>query len=117
MLPNATLALSRPAFIATAFVSSLMLQSAIYLTACRYLFPATSTDAKKAAKARAWVLTAFSSLVMTLASLPFVADFVRHGADVALVARREELARALSAFFVAYLLLVSAASSPRRGAS
>lgn len=114
MLPNA-FALSRPAFILTAFVSSLVLQSVVYLGACRFLFPTSAADAKKAAKARAWVLTAGSSFVMTLASLPFLADFVRHAGDVAKVQRREELARALSAFFVAYLVLVSRSQRPAPG--
>lgn len=92
------------------FVLSLALQTAIYYSACHVLFPhsALKTDQARlrVAKARAWVLTTFSSLVMTLASLPFVADFVLSGGDVGSVQRREALARGVTAFFVAYLLLV-----------
>ncbi|KAL8279361.1 hypothetical protein RQP46_008173 [Phenoliferia psychrophenolica] len=107
-MQNATsslLPLSRPTYVLVAFTLSLFGQSAIYLCACRYLFPTSSSDALKAAKARAWVLTAVSSLVMTLCSLPFVSDFVRHGGDVAKIERREDLARATGSFFVAYLIL------------
>ncbi|KAM0749574.1 hypothetical protein T439DRAFT_315845 [Meredithblackwellia eburnea MCA 4105] len=62
-------------------------------------------ERKKIVRARAWVLTTLSSSVMTLAALPFLVDFLRFGLDVALVARREHLARAVSAFFVVYLVL------------
>lgn len=63
----------------------------------------------KNARKRSWIITGASSALMTLGSLPFVWDFVRGGMDVAKVGRREELAQGLTAFFLAYLAVVSRA--------
>ncbi|KAK4704102.1 hypothetical protein P7C70_g2105, partial [Phenoliferia sp. Uapishka_3] len=101
--------ISRPAYILSTFGLSLLFQSVIYVLACRHLLEkSTTTDANsnKVVKARAWILTATSSFVMTVASLPFVWDFITHGVDVAKIGRREALARATTSFFTAYLVLV-----------
>ncbi|KAJ7670062.1 hypothetical protein DFH06DRAFT_1372759, partial [Mycena polygramma] len=52
---------------------------------------------------RAWVLTTLASAFMTLASLPFVADYFLHG-GVAGVQARAGLAGAVNRFFQAYLV-------------
>ncbi|KDE03932.1 hypothetical protein MVLG_05624 [Microbotryum lychnidis-dioicae p1A1 Lamole] len=54
-------------------------------------------------KQRSWVLTGTAAFIMTIASIPFNYDLLRHGLDPRYVQRREALARAVVAFFVAYL--------------
>ncbi|SGY77292.1 BQ5605_C005g03597 [Microbotryum silenes-dioicae] len=58
-------------------------------------------------KQRSWVLTGTAAFIMTIASIPFNYDLLRHGLDPRYVQRREALARAVVAFFVAYLNTVS----------
>jgi hypothetical protein len=53
-------------------------------------------------KARSWVVTGFTALVVSFASLPFLADLFRTG-DVAQVARRPALSFAVTVFFICYL--------------
>lgn len=88
--------------------------------------PATSQveiDAElKKEKMRAWIVTAISSLGMTVASIPFVLDLLLSGGNVASVQRREILSQTLTSSFMGYLLCVSSnllragikASSPKR---
>ncbi|KAJ7176972.1 hypothetical protein C8R46DRAFT_1246218 [Mycena filopes] len=53
---------------------------------------------------RAWILTTLASAVMTIASLPFVADYLfRAGGGVAQVQLRQGAAAAVNRFFQAYL--------------
>ena len=56
-------------------------------------------------KIRSWICTAASSLVMTLASTPFVLDLIVARGDISLLSRREDLARPLVVFFMAYLVV------------
>ncbi|SCZ97102.1 BZ3500_MvSof-1268-A1-R1_Chr4-2g06991 [Microbotryum saponariae] len=58
-------------------------------------------------KRRSWVLTGTAAFIMTIASIPFNYDLLRRGLDPRYVQRREALARAVVAFFVAYLNTVS----------
>jgi hypothetical protein len=58
-------------------------------------------------KKRSWILTGSVALVMTSASLPFVWDLMSSGLDVGSVRKREALAQGVTAFFMAYLNLVS----------
>ena len=67
-------------------------------------------DAEKKANAcglkiRSWITTAASSLVMTIASFPFLLDLIHARGDISLLLRREELARPLVVFFMAYLVV------------
>lgn len=57
----------------------------------------------RALKVRSWICTATSSLVMTVASVPFVLDLVNARGNISLLSRREEVARPLVVFFMAYL--------------
>ncbi|TDL20511.1 hypothetical protein BD410DRAFT_772444 [Rickenella mellea] len=56
------------------------------------------------AKKRAWILTLIGSTVMTLASLPFVYDYIRAGWSVSGVRTGTPFAVAVSRVFQAYLL-------------
>jgi hypothetical protein len=58
-------------------------------------------------KIRGWIVTGFSSGVMTVASTPFMYDLFKYGGDVAKIGRREALAEGLTSFFMAYLICVS----------
>lgn len=62
---------------------------------------------RRKAKTRSWIITATSSAVMTVGSVPFVWDLVCALGDVAMVRRREWLSEGLTSFFLAYLLVVS----------
>ncbi|SCV69569.1 BQ2448_2589 [Microbotryum intermedium] len=70
-------------------------------------------------KKRSWIFTGTAALIMTVASIPFNYDLLRHGLDPRHVHRREAMARAVVAFFVAYLntescMLVRHSASIRR---
>ncbi|KAJ6463125.1 hypothetical protein C8R47DRAFT_1225248 [Mycena vitilis] len=56
-----------------------------------------------AERQRAWILTTLASSLMTLSSLPFVADYFSHG-GIAGVLARAALAVAVNRFFQAYLV-------------
>lgn len=71
----------------------------------------------KNARKRSWILTGASSAIMTGGSLPFVWDFVRGGMDVGRVGRRDDLAQGLTAFFLAYLAVVSSVTREEGSAS
>lgn len=60
---------------------------------------------RRKAKTRSWIITATSSAVMTVGSVPFVWDLVCALGDVAMVRRREWLSEGLTSFFLAYLLV------------
>ena len=61
--------------------------------------------AKEQLNKRSWILTTLSALCMTLASLPYVYQLLRHGFHWGHVdAYRESLAEPMSIFFVAYLV-------------
>ncbi|KAJ3103223.1 hypothetical protein HDU97_010287 [Phlyctochytrium planicorne] len=79
----------------------LALQPVLYLS-LTFLFPKTFNTPKQ----KAWILTAFSSLVMTVASFPYLWDFftTEYGLDSAACMGWEKWSHAICAFFVSYCL-------------
>ncbi|CEH12698.1 TRAM/LAG1/CLN8 homology domain [Ceraceosorus bombacis] len=84
-----------------AFYASLLIQHSLFHTLSATTFKG---EGKDMLKKRAWILTTFNGLVMTLASLPFLFDLLLSGFDFHAVKHRRWLEEPASAFFVAYLL-------------
>ncbi|PWN41082.1 hypothetical protein IE81DRAFT_337891 [Ceraceosorus guamensis] len=84
-----------------AFYASLIVQHSLFHTLSATTFKG---EGKDMLKKRAWILTTFNGLVMTLASLPFLFDLLLSGFDFHAVKHRRWLEEPASAFFVAYLL-------------
>ncbi|KAJ3113866.1 hypothetical protein HDU96_002819 [Phlyctochytrium bullatum] len=83
------------------FLLCCLLQPIAYFGLTR-IFPKHFTGVKQ----RAWILTLLSSLVMTVASIPFIVDFMMHPESLrtAPCMRWDSAAKAICAFFVSYCL-------------
>ncbi|PWN53265.1 hypothetical protein IE53DRAFT_193053 [Violaceomyces palustris] len=84
------------------FYASLAFQYAVFHLLANTLYRGSS---KEALKKKCWILTTMASLVMCLASLPFLYDFVSSRFDVHMIRpRTKTLAEPLAAYFIAYLV-------------
>ena len=62
-------------------------------------------EEKEKLRARSWILTTIASLVMSLASLPYLYDLFAHGYSLLRVKPRlHTVANPLACFFMAYLV-------------
>jgi hypothetical protein len=77
----------------------ILFSSAILSMAYHLLAPHYPT-----AKKSAWILTTFSSTVMTLSSLPFLYDYFSNGGSVKYVRDIPKFSVAINRFFQSYLV-------------
>ena len=93
--PNAT---NTPPWSFTASVGSILF-SCIILSMSYYRLAPRYPSAKQSA----WILTTFSSTVMSLASIPFLYDYFSYGGSVKYVRTMPNLSIIVSRFFQSYL--------------